>query len=137
MNVLIPPGEVDNGFDPTKTVIALQVSFPFRSTTYHILTYEEIHWTKNKTSVISFLISIVGGFLAKHGFMHSALDVQKYTSATQTIETPRKRRKVFTDQDADDATNGSSLTQIPDVQSLSLRPSSLRSVDDSVSPLTI
>lgn len=43
---------------------------------------------------------------------------------TQTGDAPHKRRRVFMGEGIDDATNGSSLTQIPNLQPLSLRSSS-------------
>ncbi len=82
---------------------------------------------------MSFLTHVARGFLAKHGFMHRPLGKQRTLSLTQMGDAPHKRRRVFMGECIDDATDGSSLMQIPNLQVLSLKSSSSQVLDDSVS----
>ncbi|KAL9713123.1 DNA mismatch repair protein [Leucoagaricus gongylophorus] len=52
LNILAPPGGVDNGFDPEKSIVGL----------------------KNKTSMASWLAYLTRVFLAKYGFIDETLD---------------------------------------------------------------
>ncbi|KXN92305.1 DNA mismatch repair protein Mlh3 [Leucoagaricus sp. SymC.cos] len=95
LNLKVPPDGVDNGLDPAKNVVGLQ----------------------NKTSVISFLTHCVRGFLARNGFIATSLDSLNTPGLKQTSGAPRKRSRINMDE-VDDAVNGSSLTQIPDIRPL-------------------
>ncbi|KAF9448232.1 hypothetical protein P691DRAFT_775559 [Macrolepiota fuliginosa MF-IS2] len=110
LNISVPPGEVYNDLDPTKSTVGLQ----------------------NKPSVVSFLEYVIRGFLTKHGFIHAPIKVQ-LPILTHPNDTSRKRRRIFTDENhySDDVPDGSSLTQIPNLRLLSLKSSSSQVLDDS------
>lgn len=100
LNILVPPEEVDNGFDPAKNAVGL----------------------KNKSSVISFLTRLTRGFLTKHGFTDETLNAAPENPPLQTYGTPLKRRRV--DIGDDDAAHGSFMTPVPNIGHLSLQSSS-------------
>lgn len=65
INISIAPEDVDNCIDPTKSVVHLRVS----NSSAHLIYAGKLNAIgQNKNSLVSFLSSILEGFLVKNGF---------------------------------------------------------------------
>ena len=87
INISIPPEDVDNCIDPTKSVVHLRVS----TTSDTLVCARKPNATdQNKDSIVSFLSSVLECFLVKNGFSFPKESVVQ----TPGSSSPRKRKKL-------------------------------------------
>ncbi|TEB35750.1 hypothetical protein FA13DRAFT_1376732 [Coprinellus micaceus] len=96
LNIRIPPSDIDNCLEPSKSTVHFKVRL------WHWSEVQELTDSgQDQSSVFSFLYSIVHGFLEKHGFLSRArLSMDRARILPVKADVPRKRRRADSADDS-------------------------------------